>query len=274
MLDAVELKMPAHEQFAEDLALLALGSLSANERKALEQHLETCSSCRLELDQIRGDMALMALSVAGAHPPVRARQRLLTAVKQEPRRDVRGAPVGAARPSWWRTATLVLTSAAALVILLLVRQDTNLIHQAQGLSAQVASMQTDAQSQQEELTRAREIVNTLTSPDAQRVTLVAAKAQPTPQGKAIYVRDRSTLIFVANNLPQLPAEKIYELWLIPQTGAPVAAGLFKPDAHGSATVVNPPLPPGLQAKTFVVTLEPSSGPHDAPRGTAVIAGQG
>ena len=33
-------------------------------------------------------------------------------------------------------------------------------------------------------------------------------------------------MFVANNLPQLPHCKIYELWLIPPGAAPIPAGLF------------------------------------------------
>jgi anti-sigma-K factor RskA len=265
--------MAAHEQFADDLALLALGSLQGDERAALEKHLEECPGCRLELDQLRGDMALMALSAGGPRPPARARQRLVDAIAREPRssENIRSA---AARPSWWRAATLFIAGASALVILLLVRQDTILIHQAQNLAQQVAGLQGQSLTQQAELEDAREIVSTLTSPDAQRVTLVAVKTPPRPQGKAIYVRNRSSLIFLASNLPPLPPEKIYELWLIPQAGPPVAAGLFKPDAHGSATVVNPPLPAGVGAKTFVVTLEPESGSHDAPRGSAVISGQG
>jgi hypothetical protein len=39
-------------------------------------------------------------------------------------------------------------------------------------------------------------------------------------------------------------------------------------------VVNPPLPVGVEAKTFAVTLEPGSGSHVAPRGTFVIVGIG
>jgi hypothetical protein len=39
-------------------------------------------------------------------------------------------------------------------------------------------------------------------------------------------------------------------------------------------VVNPPLPVGVEAKTFAVTLEPDSGSHEAPRGTFVIVGIG
>jgi hypothetical protein len=50
--------------------------------------------------------------------------------------------------------------------------------------------------------------------------------------------------------------------------------LFKPDARGSATVVNPPIPQGVAAKNFAVTLEPESGSHESPRGTPVIVGVG
>jgi hypothetical protein len=53
--------MSLHEQFAEDLALHALGTLQGEERVSLEKHLEGCASCRRELEQLRGDMALMAL---------------------------------------------------------------------------------------------------------------------------------------------------------------------------------------------------------------------
>ena len=54
--------MSAHEQFADDLALLAAGALQGDERVALEKHLEGCAACRRELERLRGDMALLALS--------------------------------------------------------------------------------------------------------------------------------------------------------------------------------------------------------------------
>jgi hypothetical protein len=41
------------------------------------------AACRLELEQLRGDGALLALSTAGPRPPVRARQRLLDTVAKE-----------------------------------------------------------------------------------------------------------------------------------------------------------------------------------------------
>ncbi len=77
--------MNAHPQFADDLALLALGTLQGDERVAVEKHLEECPACRRELERLRGDMALLALSASGPAPPQRSRERLLKAIAKEPR---------------------------------------------------------------------------------------------------------------------------------------------------------------------------------------------
>ena len=71
--------MSVHEQFAEDLALLAMGSLEGDERMTLEKHLESCSACRQELEALRGDTALFALSTSGPQPPQRRPDHLAPA---------------------------------------------------------------------------------------------------------------------------------------------------------------------------------------------------
>ena len=75
--------MSAHEQFGEDLALYALNALEGEERATLEKHLATCAACRLELEELRGDGALLAMSTMGPRPPARAKQRLMDAVAKE-----------------------------------------------------------------------------------------------------------------------------------------------------------------------------------------------
>lgn len=259
--------MTSHEQFAEDLALYALGSLSGDEeRLALEKHLETCSGCRRELEQLRGDMGLLSLSTMGPKPPDRARSRLMGTIASEPRRIEPHRNITPWR-SWLSFAPWAGAAALAIVAGILWSTDAT-------LKRQMATLQSGFSEQQQELARAREVVATLTAPEAQQVTLVAAKTPPQPHGKAFYVRSTGRLIFLASNLPPLPPEKIYELWLIPTSGSPVAAGLFRPDTHGGAAVLNPPLSPGIEAKTFAVTLEPATGSHEAPRGQPVIVGAG
>ena len=113
--------MSVHEQFAEDLALYALGALQGEERVSLEKHLDGCAGCRRELEQLRGDMALMALSTAGPVPPRRARQRLIEAVAREPRRSV--AP---ARRRWWTLVPWVAAAALAAGLVALWLQNSDL----------------------------------------------------------------------------------------------------------------------------------------------------
>jgi anti-sigma-K factor RskA len=256
--------MSVHEKFAEDISLYALGALEGEERSALEKHLEECADCRQELAELHCDAALLALAALGPTPPHRSRQRLMNAIAREPR-----IPVGLEfkrRISWW--APLGWAAAAAMIILALF-----FWRNATDLRQQLAKLQSASAQRQTELQQARDLISTLTANDAMRVTLVAAKTPPQPQGKAIYLRRRGSLIFLANNFAPLPAHQAYELWLIPATGSPIPAGVFKPDAHGSATLVNPPLPQGVEAKAFAITVEPEAG-SPAPTSTPIMLGAG
>jgi anti-sigma-K factor RskA len=127
------------------------------------------------------------------------------------------------------------------------------------LKQTLASASAQAAQNARDLEDLRRIAAPMIEPEAQRITLVAVKTPPQPQGKAFYLRNRGSLVFMANNLAPLPPQKAYELWLIPAQGAPIPAGVFKPDAHGSATVVNPPLPVGTEAKAFAITIEGEAG---------------
>src|ERR1700730_2045181 len=151
--------MSAHEQYADDLALLALGALQGDERITLEKHLEECSSCRRELERLRGDMALLALSSSGLAPPRRSRERLLKAIAKEPRAQ----ETTTRRPSWMFLPWLA-TAALLLVAGFFWRQSDR-------LAQRVARLQDESAQQQTQLERAREVVSTLTSTDALRVTL-------------------------------------------------------------------------------------------------------
>jgi Anti-sigma-K factor rskA/Putative zinc-finger len=266
--------MSSHEQFADDLALYALEALEGQERAALEKHLSGCAACRLELEQLRGDGALLALSATGPQPPLRARQRLLGAVAREPRsaaspqnarKDVAPA-FREPRPSWWGWMGWAATAAVVVFAASLWKENS-------ALKRDFFAMRNVVSQQTLELDAAQKFVETITNPEGQHFTLVAGKTPPQPQGKAFYLKDRRSLVFLASNMPALPSQKAYELWLIPTQGAPIPAGLFRPDAHGSATITNPPLPAGTEAKAFAVTVENEAG-SSTPTMPIVMVGAG
>jgi hypothetical protein len=124
-----------------------------------------------------------------------------------------------------------------------------------------------------EATAARQIMDTMTDPTAMRVTLTKTPEPPVSQGRATYVANKGMLIFQANNMEPLPPSKVYELWLIPASGSdPIPAGTFHPDEQGNASVIMPPLPKGIAAKAFGVTME-NEGGAQKPTLPIIMAGE-
>ncbi|MGO9209346.1 MAG: anti-sigma factor domain-containing protein [Terriglobales bacterium] len=241
--------MTAHEQFAEDLALCALGSLEGEAAVALDLHLEECAACRQELARLQGDMALLALTTSGPAPPQRARQRLLKAIGHEPR-SLRTVFV---RRRWWTLAPVFASLVLAVFAILLWRENARQRDRIEGLRA-------DAARNQGTFEEAKHLLALLTDPSAMHVTLVAAPSKPQPAGKAIYMPGNGALMFMASNLAPLAPQKTYELWLVPMHGdKPMPAAMFKPDPNGNAMVMMPPMSPGVEARTFAVTIEPEGG---------------
>lgn len=109
------------------------------------------------------------------------------------------------------------------------------------------------------LDQANQLVTLLTSPAAQHVVLTAGGPAQSPAGQVSWIPSRGALVFVASGLKPLPRGQTYELWLVPAGKAPLAAGLFRPDGKGNATVELPPLPANVQAKSFLVTVETAGG---------------
>lgn len=74
---------------------------------------------------------------------------------------------------------------------------------------------------------------------------------------------------LASNLPQAPAGKTYELWVIPKGGTPKPSGLFQSDARGAAMYVSTASVDLSNLGAVAVTLEPETG-SAAPASTPVI----
>ena len=252
--------MNGHPQL-EDLDLYALSALDADERRALEAHLRACADCQHALEEARGRVALLALGAPAETPAPRVKQQLMERIR--PKGIVRG-----------RGGTLILfhmpSLLAAAAALLLFLGLVYLWRQNRQLGERIQELQAAAQAQQVEMAQARAVREILSAPDAVRVTLVAGQARPVPQGRAFY-HPRKGLVFTAANLAALPPDKTYQLWLIPTEGKPITAGFFNPDAQGAGTILLPPLPEGVAAKAFAVTVEPAGGVPQ-PTGPIVLVG--
>src|SRR3954468_23996471 len=125
--------MADHDQFADDLVLLALEELPQNRAAEVRDHLASCAACRREFDSLRADTALLALSAAGPHPPQRSRERLMSAIAKEPRvtRMVQ------LRPRWWALAPVFGAAVVAVFAILLWVENNSLRNHLSELQNQV-----------------------------------------------------------------------------------------------------------------------------------------
>ena len=257
----------------EDLALYAMQTLSPEESAAVRTHLATCALCRDELAELSGDLALVALSVEQHPVPEGARQRFLDRVAasslaaSQKATDVQPGPWMREQPPRAPMVWLPWAAVAALVIaVVFLGVKNNSLHQQLRVQSSLMEQLVTKTS------HAQQVLEVLTAPSAQRATLTTSKTPVSPTGRAIYLADRGALIFQANNLAPLPEDKTYELWVVPANGpAPVPAGLFRPDATGTASVVLPPLPKGVAAKAFAITIEKAEG-SDTPTAPIILSG--
>jgi len=252
--------MRDHQQTTEDLVLYALRELSSEQASEMQRHLDDCPECRRELEAINSDMALLALSTVASAAPQRARQRLLNAIKAEPRR----ARTFVMRRPWW---TFVPSFAAVLLAafgLMLWRENVSLRHR-------LEAAQQKSDDIQGALQRSKLVLDALTSPQSSHFALVATKSQPVPEGRASYMQKTGTLVFTAQHLQPLPPEKTYQMWLIPANGsAPMPCGTFRPDNSGTATLVMSNME-NVTPKMFAVTIEAEGG-SETPTMPIVMAG--
>lgn len=237
----------------EDLALYALLALGADQAAAIREHVGVCAHCRAELAEISGDLSLVAMSV-DLHPvPEGARGRFLQRIGATASGHDR--VIQMPKPALRRTAWIPWAAAALLAIV-----SVGLGARLYLVSIELQQQSALASAETAQSRRAAQVMELLTAPHAQHVVLAPAQAQPQPSARAVYLASSGSLILQASNLKPIAAEKIYELWLIPANGAaPIPAGTFRPDAQGSASVVLPRIPAGVQAKAFGVTIEKAGG---------------
>lgn len=272
--------MSEHPQFAEDIDLLALELLGDDDCAPLRAHLDECAHCRARYEEARSLAALLAFSAPPAEPPERVRRQLLAELRAKSGAAgdtavgaaFRAAPAGLSEPraragfwNWsnlgWAVAALVLVVGTAMML----AENRRTENEVRTLQAQIAD-------KQQELDHARAVLDLLHSAETVRVKLMSGTAPwPWPEGK-VYYHPKKGLLFVASNLPPLVAGKSYQLWCMPEKGAPMSAGVFVPDVHGNAALMKPMYKTPMAPKAFAVTVEPEGG-MPSPTGPEVLSGE-
>jgi len=263
----------SHDQLATLASAYALGALDPDERRSFERHAAECDICTAEVHAFSDVVAAMATSVPQMAPPSELRDRVVAAVHESSVMPAVGStsvtPVafGARKSkiSTHRSEMIWLPYAALLAV------TVGLGGYSLSLRARVADLEVrlaDATSRTLLATRAmgeaqrvalqtQSTVDVLTAPDLARIDLAGQPTAPSAQARALWSRRRG-MVFTASNLPQLPAGRVYQVWVV-TADARISAGLIMPDNSGSTTAMFATPPDIAQPVAVAVTLEPAGG---------------
>ena len=286
-----------HDVLREASGLYILGTLEDGERAGFETHLSTCEECVAEVRSLRSVADALPFAVMQVDPPASLRARILAAAGAAPSASSvssaqtlvpfapkpkpaasnatlseQRTPHSTAFWAGWISAAAMLVVAAGAGIyasnLKLQLDDVELRLVDAVMKLQASEMQVARASA--EVTAVRTNLALLSAPDVQDLKLSGKAPAADATGRAFISRTRG-LLFAASNLPQLPGDRTYQLWFLTR-GAPVSAGIVKPDPQGNVTAAFDALPNAPVPTGFAVSVEPEGG-VPAPTGAIYLVTQ-
>lgn len=213
-------------------AAYALDALDPAERAEFEAHLETCASCRTDVDELREAAGELG-AIAASPPPPHLRARVLDEIARTPQL-AGSAPTDELAERRRRRVPALLASAAALVILVV---GAAFVIRAGGGSNGVDSV--------------------LAAADAVEVTLAPVSDDAVGSVRVVWSSAEGRVAVIGSDLPDPGADRVYELWAIVDA-TPVPAGLFEVDGGALSDVEDLDVEP----IAWGVTVEPAAGSEE------------
>lgn len=222
-----------HPEMEELYELYVLGALEPGLAAEIEQHLEDqCEYCLGRLQEATALSTAMAGIADPKKPPKRLRDRVLAIGGV--RRHTRG----------WLLAVAGLSAACAVLLAFSVWS-----------GQQVHALRDRMNGLTRERNELRSALEILSRSDTRTVQFGLANA---PHGR-VFVNRNGGLVFIGSQLPPLANDRTYELWLVPASGAPRPAGLFRPNARGDSVNVSPVAVNPADLAAVAVSVEPRQG---------------
>jgi anti-sigma factor RsiW len=222
----------------------AVDALTETERAAFERHLEQCPACTQEVAELRETAALLGAAAAVPESPT-VRERVIAEITRTRQDPPPQQLVRHRRSRRWPAAVAAAVAAAAVVVAVVF-----------GLRQADTEHRLDAQTQ-----RLAAIVAMLKAPDA---TITRGTGSSGVTAVAVRSQTQHRVAVLITDLPPVPADRTYQLWLIDPSGA-VSAALLPPGSTSPPVITD--APPDL--RSVGVTVEPAGGSRQ-PTTTPVV----
>lgn len=260
------------KEFIELCSAYAVGALDGEELVRFESYLATASKQERELlDELQRTASLLPLALSPTAPPAHAKEEVMRriAVSARVREAVGRRTTDLLRQSqaratrwvpWGIAAAVVMVALFSLFVLKLMgtieTQHRGLLAAAEEnrqLHARLVALN-------DELTRKTEQLNVLSAKEIHVSLMSGLKVNPVGYGKIIWDAQKGAAILHVSNLPAVPSNKDYQLWVI-KNKTPLSAGVFavKDTLSNFFKIENLAVTNPREIAAFAITLEPKGG---------------
>lgn len=229
----------------------ALDALDESDRRAVERLLESDAEARRSLDEYRDVVAAFAVE---AEPPAALRANVLELVQSTPQLPFETAvapeagdgvvvDLASRRRRRWGAAVAAVAAAAAIAV-------------PTTIAVQV-SAERDRLREQSQV-----VAEMLADPDA---AILRGAVEGGGQASVLVADD--DMFFRAEDLPDLAADRAYQLWVVAEDGSVSSAGVLSVRDGESTSLVQ-----GSEGIGMAVTVEPESGSEQPTSDPVVVLG--
>lgn len=255
------------EQFEELCAGYVLHALEPEEREQFEEMLHNASDEQMELFHSMYSAAnQLAFTVEQTEAPALVKQRLMDQVRSELDEDsvsnVTDISSEAEDGGSFNRGTLAIAASFALLLVTL-----SLVFYSFNLSSELNNKETIIEQQQAQITelqndvqRKEELLSILESREVDLVMMAGLDVNPNGYGKVIWDSESNRALLQVSNLPAVPSDKDYQLWII-KNNKPVSAGVFAVNdpEKDSFFKIEQITADEQSADAFAITMEPKGG---------------
>lgn len=241
---------PEHAEIEDNVAAFVLGALDGDEAEMVRLHLEGCETCQALARRLGRAVDALPLAVGEVAPRERLRQRILDAAAAS------RAPAPATAPR--RTKVVELPRR---------RPGRTPLLTGFGRVAAAAALVAFALGAGLGLGLGRSLAPAPAPEPVAQYSMTGSGAMTGAEGHVYELRQEGLTLIQFTGLAQPADGKIYELWLIPNQGQPVPAGVFTPDTEGGHVAVLARTLHGLKALAVTEEAAPSgaSAPTQQPQ---------
>lgn len=260
-------KEPDNEKFEELCAGYVLNALDPKETTEFEELLENASEEQLDLFRnLQSAANQIAFTVEEHQAPDIVKERILEQIKADRQKDsseeITDSVSKKKTSNGFDRGSLAIAASFALLLvtLSLIFYSFNLSSEISDKEEIIVEQQNQITELQSEVQQKEELLSILESREVDLVMMSGMEVNPEGYGKIIWDSESKRALLQVSNLPAVPADREYQLWII-KNNKPVSAGLFSVDdpRKDSFFKLEEISADEQKADAFAVTMEPKGG---------------